>query len=131
MSWSFDDALSTDKDVIRYLIVDIDSASPLVSDEFIALYVSGGSLAQSSVRLAAAEVTTAIAAKYAGRAISISEGGSSVNWGDLSKRYRDLAAELRAADAAGDDTGLFEIAEFAFPTNVDELLYASALRGGR
>lgn len=124
MTWSYDDALAAAKDRVRIMIGDVDETSPLLSDEAIAMYVPGGTLGQSSERLAAAECAVAIAARLATRAISISEGGSSVNWGDVAKRYRDLADQLHAADAAGDGTGLFDIAEWA----VDEFSARELIR---
>lgn len=133
MTWSFDDSLATAKDRIRVLVGDTDADDPLISDEGIAMYLSGGALAQASERLSAAEVATAIAAKYARRATSISEGGASVNWGDLAKRYRDLAEQLRATDAAGDGTGsgLFDWAEMALdPFSAREVVLNAALRSG-
>lgn len=99
---------------VRALIQDIDETDLMLSDDVIALVVPGGSLGQSSIHLAAAESARMIGAKFARRANSISEGGASVNWGDLSKKFYDLAAKLRADDeasASGDAEGLFDWAE--------------------
>lgn len=114
MTWSFDDSLPTAKDRVRVLIGDTDAADQLLSDEAIAMYLPGGTLAKASDRLAAAECATAIAAKFIRKANSLSEGGGSVNWGDRAKAYRELAAGLFASDAADQSAGaLFDIAEFA------------------
>ena len=99
---------------VRVMIGDTDETDLILTDAMIGLYVSGGALAQSSEYLAAAESAGAIAAKFARRAQSISEGGASVNWGDMAKRYRELALHLRATDEANEvDTadGLFDWAE--------------------
>lgn len=95
MTWSYDAALSTQKDRVRLIVGDVDSADPLVSDEGISLYCTGGVLAQSSDRLAAAAVADAIAAKFARRPLGLQAGGTQVNWGVQSKRYSDLADQLR------------------------------------
>jgi hypothetical protein len=118
VSWSFDEALSTDTDVVRYLAGDTDPNDPLVSDELIAVYLTGGALEQTSVRLAAAEVATAIAASFARRPLGISAGGTQVNWGVMVDRYTTIANGLRKAEdaalaAANDVTGLFDVAELA------------------
>lgn len=114
MTWSYSDALTEAKDRIRVLVGDTDEDDRLISDEAIALYLSGGAMEQASERLSAAHVAELIAATFARQAVSISAGGTAVNWGDQAKRFRDLAAALRAADAAdaeSDLTGLFDWAE--------------------
>lgn len=113
MTWSYDDSLTDAKDQIRFLLQDTDEADPLLSDEGIGLYVPGGSLGQATVTLAAAECARAIGAKFSRRAMSMSEGGTSTNWGDRAKRYFDLADQLKATDAETSATGLFDWAEFA------------------
>ena len=131
MTWSFDDSLATAKDRVRDLIGDIDSSNPILSDESIAVYLSGGSDEQASERLAAASAMEKIANRYAYRATQISEGGASVNWGDIAKRLRDQAASLRALELAGDGTGLFDWAEMAVdPFSAREIVANSVLRSG-
>jgi len=98
------------------MIGDTDETDLLLSDAMIAIYVSGGALAQSSEYLAGAECATAIAAKFARLPLGVSEGGAEVNWGVMAKRYTDIAEDLRKTDAAisgGDADGLFDWAEFA------------------
>jgi hypothetical protein len=115
VTWSFDEALPTEKDLIRALIGDVNSSSPLVSDELIASYLSGGLLAQATLRLAAADIAIVISGLFINRANSMSEGGASVNWGDRAKAFRDLAASLREADVSVDADGLFDWAEQISP----------------
>lgn len=131
MTWSYAVALSTEKDMVRAIVGDTDTTDQLVSDELIAIYLSGGTLAQATVQLAAAEVATVISAKFARKVNSLSAGGTSVNWGDIAKRYRDLADQLRATDAANNSGGLFDIAEMVSPNDVfayRERLNAEILR---
>jgi hypothetical protein len=131
MTWSFDDTLPTAKDRIRDLIGDINEATPILSDESIGVYLAGGAQEQANESLAAACCLEKMAARVAGRATSISEGGSSVSWGDIAKRYREQAAQLRSLDAVGDGSGLFEIAEFAVDEfSARELLRNDLLRSG-
>ena len=132
MTWSFDESLPSAKDRVRDLINDVDPNNPILSDESIAVYLSGGSQEQTSELLAAACCLEKIATRFAQRATSISEGGGSVNWGDRSKRYSELAAQLRATAANQESAGgLFAIAEFAIPPFGDrEVLRNDLLRSG-
>lgn len=128
MTFSFDDALTSARDRIRDLVNDTDPDSYLLSDESIDVYLTGA-MAQTSETLAAACCLEKMAARVVGRAMSISSGGDSTNWGDVAKRYRDQAAALRAADAAGDGSGLFDIAEWAVsPFAAREILANDVLR---
>lgn len=126
--------LTTGIGQVRLLVGDVDENSYLVEDEAIAVFLAGGALELGSTRLAAAEVAMAMAATFAGRATSLSEGGASVNWGDRAKQYRDLATALRTADAeitaaADGAEGLFDIAEFAIaPFGTREVLANDLLR---
>lgn len=132
MTWSLDESLPTAKDRVRVLVGDTDATDPLISDEGIAVFLSGGALEQTSERLAAAEVATAIAAKFARRPLSMKEGGGEVNWGVMVNRYTELAKQLREADAASESMdGLFDWAEMVIePFGARERLDAELLRSG-
>lgn len=99
MTWTFVPDYTLARDRIRSLVGDIDTTDQLVTDEFIALYTSGGVYAQANDYLAAAMVAEAIATKYTRLANSMSAGGTSVNWGDRAKNYTTLATSLRSRSA--------------------------------
>lgn len=109
--WTYDDALTTPKDRVRFIIQDVDETDQLLSDEGVGIYLPGGALGQASETLAAASAARAIGTKFARRAMSISEGGASTNWGDRSKRYFDLAVTLETQGEEIDATGLFDWSE--------------------
>ena len=91
MSWSYDDGMSSDKDRVRFLIGDTDSADPILSDGEVlyALDEEGG------VRAAAAFCCDAIAAKYA-RLADISEGQLSISYSQRYGHYTAKATQLRS-----------------------------------
>lgn len=104
--------LTTEVGRIRVLLGDTDESDLILSDDMIAIYATGGSLAQPSEYLSAAMAATAIAAKFARRAVSLTAGGMTVKLDDMAKRYRELAIHLREVDAAAaSGEGLFDIAE--------------------
>jgi hypothetical protein len=94
MAWTYNSALATDKDRVRFRIGDTTSAEPLVSDEEITYALS----ARGSVIGAAAFVALALAAKFA-REETHSTVGFSVTMGK-SEKYRQLAEDLEA-EASG------------------------------
>lgn len=100
MTWTYTPDFTTQRDRIRLLLGDTDSADPILTDEEIAVYSTGGYWAQSSDHLAAAALADNIAAEFARRADSLSAGGTSVNWSGLVDRYRSLAAKLRGRGGA-------------------------------
>lgn len=102
MTWTFDETANpiSDQDQIRILVQDVDADDPLVSDETIALYLTGGALAQSDVYLSAAAVAGLIATKFARMASSVSAGGTSVSWADRAEFYRDLQTALTASTSS-------------------------------
>lgn len=94
MSWSYASDFSTQRDRIRLLIGDTDSADPLLSDAEIAVYGDGGQLAQANDHLAAAACCEAIASKFA-RRVSLSAGGTSVALDQQARAYQERATRLR------------------------------------
>jgi hypothetical protein len=122
-TWTFNYDPTSQLDRVRILVGDTDENDPLISDEEIGLYLTGGYWAAGSDHLAAASVATAIAAKFARRADSLSAGGTSVNWAGLVDRYRTLAVELaeQGASAAG-----LSAAPFAGGISVGDVLAREA-----
>jgi hypothetical protein len=92
-AWTYTPNFTLARDRIRVLVGDTDPADPLVQDEEIALYTTGGTFAQSSDAAAAVEVCRAIVAKLA-RRVTMSAGVSSVNLGEQVAHYRDLLTDL-------------------------------------
>lgn len=83
-------ATPSNKDKIRLLVGDTDSASMALHDEEIMMVLSE----QSNVGLAAAACADLLAAFYA-KQVNTKNGSISVNASDRVKSYRDLAARLR------------------------------------
>lgn len=126
MAWSYDESLATDTDWVRMRIGDTDATGPLLSDEAIASFLAE----QATRTLAAASACDAIAAIFTRKANSFSAGGTSVNWGDRAKAFRDLATQLRTDDAAAEAAAMFDVAEMNFgPFSERELFRNAILRG--
>lgn len=123
MTWTWGADTTVQLDRVRILVGDTDENDPLISDEEIGLYLTGGYWEQDSDYLAAARVATAIAAKFARRPDSLSAGGTSVSWSQLADRYRTLATEL--ADLASTESG-FSAAPFAGGISQSDVLAREA-----
>ena len=96
VGWSYSNRPGTDsdskrRDYVRLLVGDTDSADKQVTDEEINLFLSQRS---NNVKLAAADVCEAIAAKYA-RQVSTTNVSLSVAASDRFDHFRTLAKELR------------------------------------
>ena len=89
MAWSFDPALSTDKDKVRLYIGDTDSTNPQVADETIEATL----VLYPDPMLAAAVIARSLAAQY-GRDVTYHAGSVGENSSDLARFYLDLAKEL-------------------------------------
>ncbi len=83
-------ATPSNKDKIRLLVGDTDSASMVLHDEEILMVLNE----QTNVGLAAAACADLIASFYA-RQVNTKNGSISINASDRVKAYRDLAAHLR------------------------------------
>src|SRR5688500_12229196 len=93
MSWSYSgDPSSSSLDEVRFLLGDIDSTYPLLSDEEITYL-----LQERTSRGAAADAASALAARYA-REVSFSADGVSVQVEQLQEKYEKLATSLRYED---------------------------------
>ena len=98
MTWTFDPALPTDKDRVRFYIGDTDTTDQQVQDETIEATL----VDYSNPLLAAAVICRSLAAQY-GREVTYKAGDVSENSSDLAKFYLELAKEL---DPAGITKGL-------------------------
>ena len=97
MTWTYSEALGTNKDRIRFHIADTLSTDPLLSDEEIsAIYTQYG-----AVYPAAAYCARTIALLFSRRASMITDDmGVSKQYSDRAKWYSDRAAALERQSAA-------------------------------
>lgn len=128
--------LGTEIGRIRVMIGDTDESDQMLTDAMIAVYATGGALAQASEYLSAAACADAIAAKLSQRVTSFTADGATFNWGSTggpAKRYLDLADRLRKTHEQNEETnvdGLFDWAEFAVDDfSARERLENQILRG--
>lgn len=99
MAWTYTgNPASNNVDAVRYLVGDVDSAAPLVTDEVITWEVSQW----PNLYLAAANVADSIAALL-GRTQGMRADG--VTFGDAAKEMRERAKTLRARGAVAGNTG--------------------------
>jgi hypothetical protein len=98
MTWTFDPALSTDKDRVRFYCGDTDTNDQLVADETI----NATLVDWSDPMLAAAVVCRSLAAKFA-RDVTYRAGDVSENSSDIARFYNDIADKL---DPAGITKGV-------------------------
>lgn len=96
MTWTFDEALGTDRDKVRDLIGDTDDADQQLSDESIVLALS---VAGGNIVLAAARSARKLMARYA-RRVTTSVGSYSEQMSDLYTHYKDLAETLEMQSTA-------------------------------
>ena len=93
MSWTYDPAMASDRDKVRFRLGDTVEAGALLQDEEIdVLLADAGSVTNATIAGA-----DALAMRFASLAQSKTDDiGQSVNYGDRSARYRALADRLRA-----------------------------------
>lgn len=91
MAWTYDPALPTDKDRVRFLVGDTDTTWQQLQDEEIAYLVAQ----RSDVQLAAADAARGLAAKYA-RQVDTSNLSLSVSASERATAYYELADRLEA-----------------------------------
>lgn len=101
MTWTYDDTLDTDKDIVRFLVGDTDTDDQLISDEGIAVWLA----AAGSTYLAAAHIAESLAASYA-RVQNVRVDTVSVDFGAISSSFRMLAIRLRGMSAATSGDGI-------------------------
>lgn len=99
-TYSGDPAIS-DADAVRFLVQDVGDLTPsgvqlwLLSDEEIAWLLDQWLDKYGSTLYVAAVAASVVATRFVG-VVSVTTDGVSVNTSELSQRYRDLAADLRA-----------------------------------
>lgn len=95
MTWSYNGALTNDRDKVRLFLGDTDSDDQLpVSDAEVDYALTE----QGSIRAAAALCAEWLAARYT-REVSKSVGSLSIQLADKARQFRELAAQLRANSA--------------------------------
>lgn len=94
MTFTYDAPGVSDKDTVRFLLQDTNSAEALLTDEEIAYFVD--TYAEDwSLSYVAAILADTIAARYA-REASFSADGVSINLAQQAQQFRELAANLRS-----------------------------------
>lgn len=99
MSWTYDTALSANKDKVRFYAGDTDSSAAITAtdEEIGGLLTLGG-----GARAAAALLCDHLAMRYAQRGQQLTDDiGQSVNYGDLAKQFIDRARVLRSQASFG------------------------------
>lgn len=89
MTWSYDTALSTDKDKVRLLIGDTDTNNQLLSDEEISYFLTDSTVNRAA--LTACESLSAKFAKYTDESMS----GDSKSYSQLHDHYASLAEIIK------------------------------------
>ncbi len=95
MTWSYAGPAASDRDAVRFLVGDTDETTQLLSDEEIDYLVGQWLLRYDSVLYVAAVAADQISTRFAGL-VDVSADGVSVSTAQLSQRYAELAARLRA-----------------------------------
>ena len=92
MSWTYDPAMASDRDKVRFRLGDTVEAAPLLQDEEIDVLLEGSDVISATIACA-----ESLAMHFASLAQSKTDDiGQSVNYGDRSARYRALTDRLRA-----------------------------------
>ena len=91
MSFTYSDPSNSDSDAVRFLLGDTDSNTALFTDEEIAWALTQN----SAPRLAAAVCADSAVAKYARLPTSKTLGESSITYGNLTAKFRELGDNLR------------------------------------
>lgn len=102
MVWTYNSALATTRDQVRFLVQDTNTSNKLLDDSEVDWMLTQ----ETNIYFAAAALADALSAKYAG-VKSIDVDGLSVDYSGLSDRYAALAARLRRqAQASAGGIGL-------------------------
>jgi hypothetical protein len=97
VTWTYDPAISTSKDEVRFLCADNDPGDPLVQDEEIAFVLTD----QPDRYRAAATVARQIAMQFARQCTMEIAQEVRINLSDRAKNYMAMAKELEAAAEVG------------------------------
>lgn len=104
MTWSYDVAISTAKDEVRFLTADVEASDPLVQDEEIAFVLAR----EPNTYRAAAFVARQIARQFSRQATIDIATEVRINLSDRAKQYFEMAKDMehQANVGAGGDGGL-------------------------
>jgi hypothetical protein len=92
MTWTYNPALTTNKDKVRFLVRDVDSAKPLLQDE----EILGILEMESAARRAAATCAESLAAHFGQLATTLVDDlGVTVTYADRAAFFTGLAMKLR------------------------------------
>lgn len=97
MTTTYDNSLSENKDVVRFLIQDTDPEGTgewFTQDEEIEYMISAWYEKYGTLEFVAAVMADTVAARYV-REVSYSADGVSINMGPVAQQFRDLALSLR------------------------------------
>lgn len=94
MTFTYTSPGASDKDAIRFLIQDTNSAEALMQDEEILYLLTKWKDVQGTVEYVASVAADTIGARYA-REASYAADGVSINLAQAAQQFRDLAASLR------------------------------------
>jgi hypothetical protein len=93
MTWTYNPALTTNKDKVRFLVRDVDSTSPLLQDE----EILGILEMEGAARRAAATCAESLAAHFGQLETTLTDDlGVTVTYSDRATFYTKLAATLRS-----------------------------------
>jgi len=121
MTWSYSELLLSSKDKVRAMIGDVNSASPLLTDEQINFAIGQ----RRSLPRSAAMCCRMIAAKFA-REVSTSVDGFSASDNQKADAYSKMAAEFEAEAAQSESSEMGGTSPFA-----DDALATEALSDSR
>jgi hypothetical protein len=94
MTWTYNPALTTDKDKVRFLVSDVDSAKPLLQDE----EILGILEMEGAARRAAATCAESLAAHFGQLATTLVDDlGVTVTYSDRAAFYTGLRPNFAAA----------------------------------
>lgn len=103
---------ASDKDEVRFYLQDTDPGFPLLQDEEIQWLITEWMPKYDSLIYVASVGAAVVANKFTGL-VPVQADGVSVSVGDLSQRYRDMAAALRDQ---------YKAAQIGADINIDNLL---------
>lgn len=93
MTWTYNTALTAEKDQVRFTIGDTDSTAELLSDEEITWAIS----VESSMWGAAARCCESISRNFLRKAdVRIGRGGTTLTYSTAAAQYAQMAKDLRA-----------------------------------
>lgn len=94
MTFSYGDPSTSEKDQVRFLLQDVNSAEPFMSNEEITFMISKWKDRLGSLEYVASACAEILAARYA-REAAISADGVNIQLGVVAQQFRELAASLR------------------------------------